>query len=113
MGTVLNEIHDARTKWYYIGIEIKLDVSTLKSIESKYSDCKDCLREVITVWLKAVQPKPTWRSLVDDALRRPVVDESKLAAMIEGKYCSCIPEPRGNYTLVSMAIYSSCNVNMH
>ena len=107
MGTVLNEIHDARTKWYYIGIELKLDVSTLKAIESKYSDCKDCLREVITKWLKAVQPKPTWRSLVD-ALRRPVVDESKLAAVLESKYC---PERRGNYTLLSMGIYSSCNVN--
>ena len=112
MGTVLNEIHDARTKWYYIGIELKLDVSTLKAIESKYSDCKDCLREVITKWLKAVQPKPTWRSLVD-ALRRPVVDESKLAAVIEGKYCSCIMEGQGNYTLLSIAIYSSCNICKH
>ena len=112
MSTVRQEIHDARTKWYDIGIELKVDVSTLKTIESMYSNSQDCLREVITEWLKAVRPKPTWRSLVD-ALRRPVVDESKLAAMIEGKYCSCIPEPRGNYTLVSMAIYSSCNVNMH
>jgi len=93
LSTVLNEIHDARTKWYYIGIELKLDVSTLKAIESKYSDCKDCLREVIMVWLKAVQPKPTWRSLVD-ALRRPVVDESKLAEVLESKCCSCNPEQR-------------------
>ena len=112
LSTVRNEIHDARTKWYDIGIELKLDVSTLKAIESKYSDPKDCLREVITEWLKAVHPKPTWRSLVD-ALRRKVVDESHLAAAIEGKYCSCITERRGNYTLLSMVVYSSCNTNMH
>ena len=112
LSTVLNEIHDARTKWYYIGLELKLDVSTLKAIEFKYSDSKDCLREVIMEWLKAVDPEPTWRNLVD-ALRRPVVEESKLAAVIEGKYCSCITEGRGNYPLLSMAIYSSCNVNMH
>ena len=112
LSTVRNEIHDARTKWYDIGIELKLDVSTLKAIESKYSDSKDCLREVITEWLKAVHPKPTWRSLVD-ALRRKVVDESHLAAAIEGKYCSCITEGQGNYTLLSRAIYSSCNTNMH
>ena len=111
LSTVLNEIHDAQTRWYYIGIELKLDVSTLKAIEYKYSDSKDCLREVITEWLKAVHPKPTWRSLVR-ALQRPVVNESKLAAVLERKYCPCIPG-RGNYTLVSMAIYSSCNVNMH
>jgi len=66
-----------------------LDVSTLKAIESKYSDCKDCLREVIMEWLKAVDPK--WRSLVD-ALQRPVVDESKPAVVLESKFCSCIPE---------------------
>jgi len=108
LSTVRNEIHAARAKWYDIGIELKVDVSTLKSIESMYSNSKDCLREVITEWLKAVHPKPTWRSLVD-ALRRPVVDESKLAAVIEDKHCSCITEGRGNYTLLSMAIYSSCN----
>ena len=112
LSTVRNEIHDAQTKWYDIGIELKVDVSTLKTIESMYSNSKDCLREVITEWLKAVHPKPTWRSLVD-ALRRPVVDESKLAAVIEGKYCSCITERRGNYTLLSMVVYSSCNTNMH
>ena len=85
LSTVRNEIHAARAKWYDIGIELKVDVSTLKSIESMYNNSKDCLREVITEWLKAVHPKPTWRSLVD-ALRRPVVDESKLAAVIEGHY---------------------------
>ena len=106
LSTVRNEIHAARAKWYDIGIELKVDVSTLKSIESMYSNSKDCLREVIAEWLKAVHPKPTWRSLLD-ALRRPAVDESKLAAVIEGKYCSCITEGRGNYTLLSRAIYSS------
>ena len=103
LNTVQNEIHDARTKWYDIGIELKLDVSTLKATESKYSDSKDCLREVITEWLKAVRPKPTWRSLVD-ALQRPVVDESKLAAVIEGKYCSCITGGRGNDPLLSRSV---------
>ena len=111
LSTVRNEIHDARTKWFDIGTELKLDVFTLKAIESKYSDPKDCLREVITEWLKAVDPKPTWRNLVR-ALQRPDVNESKLAAVLERKYCSCIPG-RGNYTLLSMAIYSSCNVSMH
>jgi len=84
-------------------LELKVDVSTLKTIESMYSDSKDCLREVITEWLKAVHPKPTWRSLVD-ALRRPVVDESKLAAVIDGKYCSCITGGRGNDPLLSRSV---------
>ena len=103
LSTVRNEIHAVRAKWYDSGIELKVDVSTLKTIESMYSNSKDCLREVITEWLKAVHPKPTWRSLVD-ALRKPVVDESKLAAVIEGKYCSCITGGRGNDPLLSRSV---------
>jgi len=99
LSTVREEIHDARIKWYDIGIELKVDVPTLKTIQSMYSNSQDCLREVITEWLKAVDPKPTWRSLVD-ALRKPVVEESKLAQAIEGKYCSCIMEGQGNYTIL-------------
>ena len=104
LSTVRKEIHDAQNKWYDIGIELKVDTSTLKAIEFMYSNAKDCLREVISEWLKAVSPKPTWRSLVD-ALRLPVVDEPKLAAVLEGKYCLDITEGQGNYTLFYPAPY--------
>ena len=89
MNTVRSEIHDARTKWYDIGLELKVPEPTLKSIASKYDDSKICLREVIAVWLKAGD-HPTWESLVD-ALRTRVVDELWLAATLEAKYCSEIP----------------------
>ena len=85
--TLWNEIHDARAKWYDIGIELKIDVRTLKYIKSTYTDNKDCLREVLEVWFKAVDPKPTWKALVD-ALKAQVIDEQKLAADLEAKFCS-------------------------
>ena len=89
LSTVRNEIHDARTKWYDIGLELKVAESTLKSIESRYEDDKICLREVIAAWLRAGD-NATWESLVD-ALRTRVVDEPRLAADLEAKYCSEIP----------------------
>ena len=89
---IQNAIYDARPKWYDIGIGLHIDVSTLKTIETKYSNTKDCLCEVITEWLKAVDPKPTWRALVG-VLRTPVVDEQQLAAELEKKYCT---ENQGN-----------------
>ena len=89
MNTVRNEIHDARSKWYDIGLELKVPKSTLKSIESRYEDDKACLREVISVWLRAGD-NPTWESLVD-ALRTRVVDEPNLAAELEAKCYSEIP----------------------
>ena len=89
LNTVRNEIHDARTMWYDIGLELKVPESTLKSIESRYEDDKICLREVIAAWLRAGD-NATWESLVD-ALRTRVVDEPRLAAELEAKYCSEIP----------------------
>ena len=97
LSTVRNEIHDVRTKWYDIGVELKVKISTLKSIEARYGDAKDCLREVITEWLKA-NDHPTWKSLVD-ALKTRVIDEPKLAAELEAKYCSCSTESKGNSEL--------------
>ena len=100
LRTVRNELHDVREKWYDIGIELRMDVPSLKTIDNKYNDSKDCLRELITEWLKTVHPKPSWISLID-ALRRKAVNEPKLAAVLEAK---CIPEGRGNYTLLSRAL---------
>ena len=94
LSTVRNEIHDIRTKWLDIGVELKVKISTLKSIETRYVDPKDRLREVISEWLKA-NDYPTWQSLVD-ALRTRVIDEPKLAAELEAKYCSCSTESKGN-----------------
>ena len=89
MNTVRNEIHDARTKWYDIGLQLKVPEPTLKSIQSRYDDPRICLREVIAVWLKAGD-HTTWESLID-ALRTRVIDEARLAAELEAKYCSEIP----------------------
>ena len=86
LNTVRNEIHDARTKWYDIGLELKVPEPTLKS---KYVDDKICLCEVIAMWLRAGD-NTTWESLVD-ALRTRVIDEPKLAVELETKYCSEIP----------------------
>ena len=90
-----NELHDVRTKWLDIGVELKVKIPTLKSIEAKYDDPKDCLREVITEWLKAGD-HPIWKSLVD-ALKTRVIDEPKLAAELEARYCSCSTESKGKF----------------
>ena len=95
LSTVRNALHDVRTKWFDIGVELKVKISTLKSIETKYhGDDKDCLREVITEWLKA-NDHPTWKLLVN-ALKTRVIDEPRLAAELEAKYCSCPTESKGN-----------------
>ena len=91
-----NALHDVRTKWYDIGVELKVKISTLKSIDARYDDDKDCLREVITEWLNKANDNVTWESLVD-ALRTRVIDEPRLAAELEAKCCSCPTESKGKF----------------
>lgn len=100
-----------RTKWLDIGLELKVAYPTLNNIEAKYSDSKDCLREVIVEWLKATD-HPTWQSLID-ALRTPVIDEPKLAAKLEAKYDSYTESQGKIYLLVVWRSGSLSARSMH
>lgn len=84
--TVLEELHKACTKWYYIGLTLKVPASTLDGIEAQSNDPKKCLLRAVQHWLRTVDPKPTWQALAD-ALGSCLVEEHHLASSIEEKYC--------------------------
>lgn len=86
LSTVLEELYEARTKWYFIGLKLKVPVDTLDSIKTQSDDPNECLLQALKHWLKMVDPKPTWQALVD-ALRSCLVEEHPLANSIEEKYC--------------------------
>ena len=86
LSTVLEELHEARTKWYCIGLKLKVPVDTLDSIKAQSDNPSECLLQALKHWLKMVDPKPTWQVLVD-ALRSHLVEEHQLANTIEDKYC--------------------------
>lgn len=86
LNTVLEELYEARTKWYFIGLKLKVPVDTLDSIKAQSDDPNECLLQVLKHWLKTVDPKPMWEALVD-GLRGRLVEEHQLASSIEEKYC--------------------------
>lgn len=52
--------------WHNIGILLGISESNLEQIEADYpGSCQDCVREMIKVWLKQVNPRPTWKDLAD------------------------------------------------
>ena len=69
---------DARTEWYDIGLELGIHPATLEEIKKDYSLTKDQFREMLTTWLKTVNPKPTLAALAE-ALRSPSVGHGHLA----------------------------------
>ena len=85
---VLNQLYEVRAKWYDLGGSLKLEVSTLDAIKVEHRNAPDvCLREMISHWLRQVTPQPCWNAIVI-ALRKAVVNEPRLAATLETKYCS-------------------------
>ena len=76
-------LYDVRLKWYDIGLELEMDQTELDVIKSKYKDDpNDCLREMVSAWLKSFENPPTWEALAE-ALSSRAVNEKKLAKSSE------------------------------
>ena len=93
---VRRDIYEARAKWYDIGIELEISIGTLKSIKSMCDSPAECLVEMLDTWLKQVDPKPSWRLLIN-ALEQPTVGEERLAERLKQKY---YPSKKGIITTI-------------
>ena len=95
LGDVLEETLSSSTKWYNIGLRLKVSVAKLDGIESQFNDQGNCLREALKEWLKgAAGTEPSWRVLVE-ALRSQTVREAQLADQLEAKHCNSKRELQG------------------
>jgi hypothetical protein len=66
-----------------IGIELGLNKTDLDAIKTSCGDdLTRCFTEMLTLWLKQVNPSPTQRALVK-ALRTPTVNQGQLAENVE------------------------------
>ena len=88
LGTILTELHPARTGWYNIGLQLLLPVTDLQCIESEYKNDHDsCLRQMLIKWLE--MGTATWETLTK-ALQAPIVQAEGNMARAENlqkKYC--------------------------
>ena len=95
MKVLLNALYPVRASWYNIGIELDIPHTALDCFEEKYSDQLDLMREVLKYWFKtAVDPRPTWETLVT-VLRSRIVNEWFVAAQLESKYCAPVQHKTG------------------
>ena len=105
LKTVRAAVWEARTEWMNIGIELNIAKTDLDAIKGA-GDPGVCLTEMLTLWLKLVDPLPTWSALIS-ALKQPPIGCQQLAEQIETKHvvkwspCGCCK------TLVSS--YQGCS----
>ena len=70
------KLYPVAAKWENIGIFIGIKPNILESIKKDNSSQEDCLREMLKVWEKQVDPPPTWSTMAD-ALH--IIGENELA----------------------------------
>ena len=72
---------DARAKWFDIGLALSIPAGTLDAVSVDKHDCGKCYTEMLTNWLKGVDPQPSWSAL-SDALKSTSVGCGDLAKQI-------------------------------
>ena len=83
---IVEELHDVKTKWYVIGIQLEVPTATLKKIQSTHKDDPErAFVEMIDEWLNQTE-EPSWSAIVT-ALRSRSVDARKLAGNVERNKC--------------------------
>ena len=94
-----SELHLVSDEWFSIGVQLQVPIGTLRCIRSDIHTVADCLLEMLTVWLKQINPPPTWNNLIK-ALESPPVGEGLLAQQLRDKYCPSTEEgtPDGSPT---------------
>ena len=89
LGQMLEEVVDMSAQWYQLGLQLKVKVGRLESIQVQFSDPNRQLLEMLKTWLTTsdnTSDNTTWRALID-ALRSQSVGASQLAGELEKKYC--------------------------
>lgn len=87
LGKVMKACIKVCTSWEYIGIELGLTPGKLDAIKKDNPDSsKDCLKCMLSVWLKSANPRPSWEALAD-ALKSSLVGEERLSEEVKVKYC--------------------------
>ena len=84
MLDIVNKIYTTRSKWYYIGLQLKIPVYILDGINSEPTSVH--LDKMVQYWLAQTNPRPTWRALAN-SLRKSTVGEGRLAEEIERQCC--------------------------
>ena len=83
---IVEELHDVKTKWNVIGIQLEVPRATLKKIQSTHKDDPEgAFSEMIGEWLE--QTKETSWSAIVTALRSRSVGERNLADNVERNWC--------------------------
>ena len=88
LPTLLDLLHGVSHKWELIATYLKL--SGIGAVKCKPDEPQNKLLEILRKWLARTTPPPTIVALVD-TLRKPIIDEQKVALEVEKHFCQNPP----------------------
>ena len=96
---VYAELIEVAHKWKRIGLALRLSWNLLEKIHCEnHGDMENCLRDVLTQWLRKVYKTsvlgdPSWKLLVEAVAHRAGGNDcalaDKIAKKYNGQYCVC------------------------
>ena len=78
------ELYKVADKWEDIGIQLDIDEDLLCKVKSDNHGDKNCLREMLRIWLKRESPQSSWTDLAEGL---EYLEEEDLAKKLKEKYC--------------------------
>ena len=72
LKAVQDLVWPARSKWFYIGVQLGIDLGTLEAIKKDHHSSEECFTAMLTTWLRMNDPVPSWRALVNALKSKPV-----------------------------------------
>ena len=82
---VLEELLPAENKSFQLGLRLNLEPHRIECIHSMYTEPESRLLRVVMLFLEQVEPRPSWRVIVD-ALKSPSVNLPQLAMAVEAAH---------------------------
>ena len=84
--TLLKELcSKVSADWEDIGLLLKIEGGLLSAIKSDHQQSQKCFREMLKLWLKQVDPCPTWSAIIEAI---EVLEYKSLAKRLRKKYCN-------------------------
>ena len=105
---IVEELLPAQNKSYVLGLKLGLPIYVVDEIHATREQPEQRLLRVLLEFVKRVEPRPTWRVIVD-ALRSHSIDLSRLADRVEAAH---FPDTTSTSYVVSKTTGKASNETM-
>ena len=88
MKDLMTYLHPIAPKWKMLGVNLEIDMGTIRAVENDRDSAEDCLLELLGRWEDAVNPElHNWETIYK-AVREPSLRASNVADVIKAKFLS-------------------------